>query len=603
MSANRVAGSGSVGFEPTPFRTGALNRRLRPLGHATNDSSPHHASPPPCARHLFIPNGLLLSPHTCNTPTPRASQPTAHSDSNAHHPSLRRCSILHNARSAPQKAHSPSGGLEPPTFRLTAERANRLRHEGCLATRYTALPSASLRLLSLSLSSTTSPSPTLSHHRRHLPIPKPPLGHATNDSSPHHASPPPCARHLFIPNGLLLSPHTCNTPTPRASQPTAHSDSNAHHPSLRRCSILHNARSAPQKVHSPSGGHEPPTFRLTAERANRLRHEGCLATRYTALPSASLRLLSLSLSSTTSPSPTLSHHRRHLPIPKPPLGHATNDSSPHHASPPPCARHLFIPNGLLLSPHTCNTPTPRASQPTAHSDSNAHHPSLRRCSILHNARSAPQKVHSPSGGLEPPTFRLTAERANRLRHEGCLATRYTALPSASLRLLSLSLSSTTSPSPTLSHHRRHLPIPKPPLGHATNDSSPHHASPPPCARHLFIPNGLLLSPHTCNTPTPRASQPTAHSDSNAHHPSLRRCSILHNARSAPQKAHSPSGGLEPPTFRLTAERANRLRHEGCLATRYTALPSASLRLLSLSLSLHHLAISNTISSSPSPSHS
>ena len=24
-----------VGFEPTPFRTGALNQRLRPLGHAT----------------------------------------------------------------------------------------------------------------------------------------------------------------------------------------------------------------------------------------------------------------------------------------------------------------------------------------------------------------------------------------------------------------------------------------------------------------------------------------------------------------------------------------------------------------------------------------
>ena len=25
----------AVGFEPTPFRTGALNQRLRPLGHAT----------------------------------------------------------------------------------------------------------------------------------------------------------------------------------------------------------------------------------------------------------------------------------------------------------------------------------------------------------------------------------------------------------------------------------------------------------------------------------------------------------------------------------------------------------------------------------------
>ena len=26
-----------VGFEPTPFRTGALNRRLRPLGHLTTE--------------------------------------------------------------------------------------------------------------------------------------------------------------------------------------------------------------------------------------------------------------------------------------------------------------------------------------------------------------------------------------------------------------------------------------------------------------------------------------------------------------------------------------------------------------------------------------
>ncbi|VDD78914.1 unnamed protein product [Mesocestoides corti] len=25
----------AVGLEPTPFRTGALNRRLKPLGHAT----------------------------------------------------------------------------------------------------------------------------------------------------------------------------------------------------------------------------------------------------------------------------------------------------------------------------------------------------------------------------------------------------------------------------------------------------------------------------------------------------------------------------------------------------------------------------------------
>ena len=33
-----------------------------------------------------------------------------------------------------------------------------------------------------------------------------------------------------------------------------------------------------------------------------------------------------------------------------------------------------------------------------------------------------QKVFSPPGGLEPPTFRLTAERASRLRHGGLILT-------------------------------------------------------------------------------------------------------------------------------------------------------------------------------------
>ena len=31
-----------------------------------------------------------------------------------------------------------------------------------------------------------------------------------------------------------------------------------------------------------------------------------------------------------------------------------------------------------------------------------------------------KRIYSPPGGLEPPTFRLTAERASRLRHGGWL---------------------------------------------------------------------------------------------------------------------------------------------------------------------------------------
>ena len=37
-----------------------------------------------------------------------------------------------------------------------------------------------------------------------------------------------------------------------------------------------------------------------------------------------------------------------------------------------------------------------------------------------NSQGRPKKI-SPPGGLEPPTFRLTAERASRLRHGGLIS--------------------------------------------------------------------------------------------------------------------------------------------------------------------------------------
>ena len=45
-AAKLVKGMAAVGFEPTPFRTGALNQRLRPLGHATYEDT--------CARNTVI---------------------------------------------------------------------------------------------------------------------------------------------------------------------------------------------------------------------------------------------------------------------------------------------------------------------------------------------------------------------------------------------------------------------------------------------------------------------------------------------------------------------------------------------------------------------
>ena len=144
----------AVGFEPTPFRTGALNRRLRPLGHATNALSPHRAPPPPSAHSLCT---TFIAP-TLPLPWPclhihRQHQKallTCSSGSNATQATcaqlvwrcdtLRLHALKRSTPSAPQKAHTPSGGLEPPTFRLTAERANRLRHEGSFAFRHAMPP-------------------------------------------------------------------------------------------------------------------------------------------------------------------------------------------------------------------------------------------------------------------------------------------------------------------------------------------------------------------------------------------------------------------------------------------------------------------------------
>ena len=44
-----------------------------------------------------------------------------------------------------------------------------------------------------------------------------------------------------------------------------------------------------------------------------------------------------------------------------------------------------------------------------------------------------------------------------------------------------------------------------------------------------------------------------------------------NKRNESKKC-SPSGGLEPPTFRLTVERASQLRHEGCVKKVYNIIP-------------------------------
>ena len=46
------------------------------------------------------------------------------------------------------------------------------------------------------------------------------------------------------------------------------------------------------------------------------------------------------------------------------------------------------------------------------------------------------------------------------------------------------------------------------------------------------------------------------------------------------KKCSPSGGLEPPTFRLTVERASQLRHEGSVDARGKCLTTETYYILS-----------------------
>ena len=49
--SSKNASMAAVGFEPTPFRTGALNRRLRPLGHATYNHT-MYSTPLPFFLHI-----------------------------------------------------------------------------------------------------------------------------------------------------------------------------------------------------------------------------------------------------------------------------------------------------------------------------------------------------------------------------------------------------------------------------------------------------------------------------------------------------------------------------------------------------------------------
>ena len=92
----KASGSGGIRTHASE-ETGALNQRLRPLGHATTL------------------NNLIAALLPITSPVLAAQK----------------CILsLQNGLKLHKKVLTPLGGLEPPTFRLTAERANQLRHRG-----------------------------------------------------------------------------------------------------------------------------------------------------------------------------------------------------------------------------------------------------------------------------------------------------------------------------------------------------------------------------------------------------------------------------------------------------------------------------------------
>ena len=91
-----MSGSGGIRTHASE-ETGALNQRLRPLGHATTLGKLIAALLPITSPVLAVQKCILS---------------------------------LQNGLKLHKKVLTPLGGLEPPTFRLTAERANQLRHRG-----------------------------------------------------------------------------------------------------------------------------------------------------------------------------------------------------------------------------------------------------------------------------------------------------------------------------------------------------------------------------------------------------------------------------------------------------------------------------------------
>ncbi|KAG7330433.1 hypothetical protein KOW79_006655 [Hemibagrus wyckioides] len=424
-----------------------------------------------------------------------------------------RSALASEAPGSLRKASASLGGLEPPTFRLTAERANRLRHRDLRAVVCPACPLAIRKSqaarTSRSSVSTNQPSvagahfdsPIGSHRLSPLCLRSALASEAPGSLRKASASlgglEPPTfrltaeranrLRHrdlravvcpacpLAIRKSQAARTSRSSVSTNQPSVARAHFDSpiGSHRlsPLCLRSALASEAPGSLRKASASLGGLEPPTFRLTAERANRLRHRDLRAMVCPACPLA----IRKSQAARTS--------RSSVSTNQPSVAGAHFDS--------PIGSHRLSP--LCL-----------------------------RSALASEAPGSLRKASASLGGLEPPTFRLTAERANRLRHRDLRAVVCPALPA------------------------RH-----PEKAARTSRSSVSTNQPSVAGAHFDSPIG-----------------------SHRLSPLCLRSALASEAPGSLRKASASLGGLEPPTFRLTAERANRLRHRDLRAVVCPACPLA-----------------------------
>ncbi|KAM7540735.1 hypothetical protein Aperf_G00000030753 [Anoplocephala perfoliata] len=503
-------------------------QRWRPLGHATDTpllySITHTTNNAAC--HFTPDNNIIIT--TILQPTTQWASHLTHFQINP----TSRCRIEARGRT---RAHtracwwwskcvtpSPPGGLEPPTFRLTAERANRLRHAG-----HSSPP--------LVFSSPSSHPPHPPHPSTHLLLPSSvqPLIHLPFPTQLHlyrvgAATPPLLSNLQSLPTSNFsqiqprriashrIASHRINRsatlPIPHYSTPLPTPQTTLHATSL----LITTSSSPPSSNQPPSGHLTSRTFKLTQH------HDAALR------PEAGLELTRVRVAERA-------NRLRHGGHSSPPLVFSSPSSHPPH--PPHPSTHLLLPSSVQPLIHL-----PFPTQLHLYRVGAATPP------LLSNLQSLPTSNFSQIQPRRIASHRIASHRISCPHHNGH--------------------STTNKPNSSAIQEGRTWMQRWRPLGHATDTpllySITHTTNNAAC--HFTPDNNIIIT--TILQPTTQWASHLTHFQINP----TSRCRIEARGRT---RAHtracwwwskcvtpSPPGGLEPPTFRLTAERANRLRHAG-----------------------------------------